>query len=131
MKKKITITFTLCLIVSAFVYFGIIRRGFSYYTGIGTPYSYFAAKKASNDSILVFYDQSLSDPMFYINDDSLRLKYGFACKYGGTNVSYHVIKWYNSIIKKKLLWRIGNVKWTEYQHKLDSMNKKAAKEFFR
>lgn len=104
------------------VYFGVVRSGFSYFTGLGTPYSYFQAKKATRDSILIFYEQDLIRPIVAINTDSLQLAYGFRTEYGGREVSYSVMGLYNSTIQKELLRRLGK-RWDEYLLKVDSMQR--------
>jgi hypothetical protein len=105
------------------VYFGFVRNGFAILTGIGTPYSYFEAQKATKNRTLIFYEQELINPLSpYINYDSLQRLYGFKWEYGGTEVSYSVIKLYNSIIEKELRHRLGK-RWDEYQQKINSLSK--------
>jgi len=121
MKKKIVIVF-LILIVFFIGYFGVIKHGFTYYTGIGTKYSYLEAKEASNDSILTIYLQNLYEYILIPEQDSLDLKYGFRTMYVEDNVSISVIMLYNAVIKKELKRRLGP-KWDEYLFKLDSLYK--------
>jgi hypothetical protein len=120
MKKVIRIA-AIAIVLIITIYYGILRDGFRYFTGIGTPYSYFQAQKAKHDSILVFYEQDLADPVYIINIDSLNLKYGFKDEFGGLKVSYSVMELYNSIIRKELMRRLGKNGWDEYQSKLDSL----------
>ncbi len=119
MKKVIKIIILIVILIPV-VYYGVIRNGFSYFTGIGTPYSYFHAQKATHDSILVFYEQDLIYPAVFINYDSLGLAYGFKTKYCGSEVSHSVMNLYNSTIQKELVHRLGK-KWDEYRFKVDSM----------
>ncbi len=127
--RKIVIAI-LILVLLIVYYFGFVRKGLCYYTGIGTSYSYFQAQEAKHDSILVLYRQELISRMCYINDDSLRLQYGFAWKFGGIEVSYSVIQLYNSVIEKELLRRLGEDKWNEYLFKLDSMEKRVNRIYY-
>lgn len=121
MKKRISIVF-LVLIVFFLGYFGVFRHGFSYYTGIGTEYSYFKAKKSLNDSILTIYRQNLYEYILIPEQDSLDNNYGFRTMFVKDNVSISVIMLYNSVIKKELKRRLGS-KWNEYLFKLDSLQK--------
>ena len=126
--KKIIKTSLLIIVLILIVYFGFVLKGVSILTGIGTPYSYFEAKKAIKKETLIFYEQELVHPFPpYINYDSLQLLYGFKWEYGGTEVSYSVIKLYNSIIEKELRRRLGK-RWDEYQSKVDSISKKKGNE---
>jgi hypothetical protein len=122
MKKNIRI-FIAIIISLIIVYLGLIKKGVRYFTGIGTPYSYFQAQKAKNDSILILYIQEIEHPMAIINDDSLKLHYGFKEEFGGLEVFSSVLDLYNSIIHKELLRRLGKDKWKEYCIKLDSLQK--------
>jgi hypothetical protein len=119
MKKAIKVIILIVLLIPV-VYYGVIRKGFSYFTGIGTPYSYFKAQKATHDSILIFYEDCLIHPVVYINSDSLELAYGFKTEYCGSEVSSYVVSLYNFTIKKELVRRLGK-KWDEYLFKVDSM----------
>ena len=119
---KIKISFLLAAII-LILYVGIIRNGFTILTGIGTPYSYFEAQKAKHENVLTFYTQVLDHSSPYLNSDSLDLQYGFRWKYGGTEVSYPVIKLYNSVIEKELHCRLGK-RWYEYQSKVELISKK-------
>lgn len=119
MKKAIKIIILIVILIPV-VYYGVVRNGFSYFTGIGTPYSYFHAQKATHDSILVFYEQELIYPAVYINYDSLELAYGFKTEYSGSEVSSSVMNLYNSTIRKELVRRLGK-RWNEYLFKVDSM----------
>jgi hypothetical protein len=120
MKKNIRI-FIAIIISLIIIYLGLIKNGFRYFTGIGTPYSYFQAQKAKNDSILILYIQEIEHPMVIINDDSLKLHYGFKEEFGGLEVFSSVLDLYNSVIHKELLRRLGKDKWKEYRTKLDSL----------
>ena len=120
MKKLILIV--LCSLVFIFVvYFGIIKNGFSYFTGFGTEYSYFKAKAATKDSILTIYSVGLDEYIVNpINSDSVMLLYGFRSKNAGHVVSYSVMKLYNSIIQEEIEKRLGK-RWDEYLFKVDSL----------
>jgi len=124
MKKYIK-PIVYCSFLFLLLYFGIFRKGFSYYTGIGTSYSYFAAQKAIRDSsVLVYYSQGLVHHVYSGNIDSLQKEYGFSNKDGVTEVSSIVLKIYNLEINKAIHKRLGEIKWKEYQFKRDSMAKK-------
>ena len=127
MKKILIITVT-ALFLGVIFYFGIVRSGFTYYTGIGTPYSYFAAKKASHDSLLIVYDFDHCRYIYCGNTDSLRRIYGFTVKVCYSNISPYVLRKYNFVIEQEIKKRIGIKKWSEYEHKKDSMFNKAFKE---
>ena len=129
MKKGIQISILISILFLV-VYYGIIRKGFSYFTGFGTPYSYFEAEKATHDSVLILYEQELTHPFFNVNTDSLQLSYGFESKYGGIEVSGFIIQSYNSIIKKELHRRLGK-RWNEYLFKNDSLQMKNGLEIVR
>ena len=122
--KKIIKTSLLIIVLILIVYFGFVLKGVSILTWIGTPYSYFEAKKAIKKETLIFYEQELVHPFPpYINYDSLQLLYGFKWVYGGNEVSYPVIKLYNSVIEKELHCRLGK-RWDEYQSKVELISKK-------
>ncbi|MDD4991610.1 MAG: hypothetical protein PHR83_05180 [Paludibacter sp.] len=121
MKKAIRIIIFITILLPI-IYYGFIREGFSYFTGIGTPFSYFQAQKATHREILIFYEQDLVDPIVSINIDSIQLAYGFKTEFGGNEVSNSVLKLYNSTIQKELYRRLGK-KWDEYLFKIDSMQK--------
>jgi len=122
MKKILIITVT-ALFLGVIIYFGIIRGGFTYYTGIGTPYNYFAAKKASHDSLLILYDLP-HDVLYTGNLDSLSKHYGFIGKTCYSDLYPHVLNVYDAVIKKEIHKRLGETKWKEYLYKRDSMEKK-------
>ena len=71
MKKGIQISILISILFLV-VYYGIIRKGFSYFTGFGTPYSYFEAEKATHDSVLILYEQELTHPFFNVNTDKIQ-----------------------------------------------------------
>jgi len=121
MKKTIKII-TCIIVLLLLIYYGFICGGFSYFTGIGTPFSYFQAKKATHNDLLIFYEQGEYRPSVFINIDSIQLVYGFKTEFGGNEVSNSVMKLYNSTIQKELLRRLGK-KWDEYLFKVDSMQK--------
>lgn len=127
--KKISIIMSIVLLLFVVIYLGIIRSGFSYYTGIGTPYNYFAARKATHDGLLVMYSFS-HDELYVGNIDSLEKLYGFTVKTCYSNISPYVLNMYNTIIKKEIHKRIGKVKWEEYIQKRDSLQKKYLFEFY-
>jgi hypothetical protein len=122
MKKTLKLIAVLVLLVLGF-YFVIILNGLSIITGFGTPYSYFEAQKATKNDILILYEQELTHPTSTYNYDSLELSYGFKWEYGGSKVSYPVIRLYNSVIENELHRRLGS-RWSEYQSKIDSISKK-------
>ncbi|MDR0811922.1 MAG: hypothetical protein LBN23_06610 [Paludibacter sp.] len=119
--KKIIIISISALMLIAIIYVGIVKDGFRYFTGIGTPYSYFQAQKAKNDSILIVYMQNLEYYVCYVNYDSLRLQYGFKEEFGGLEVSSSILHLYNSVIYKEIECRLGEDKLKEYGFKLDSL----------
>jgi hypothetical protein len=100
MKKILIISFT-ALFLGVIIYFGIIRGGFTYYTGIGTPYNYFAAKKASHDSLIIIYDLP-HDVLHAGNLDSLSKQYGFIGKTCYSDLSPYVLNVYDAVIKKEI-----------------------------
>ena len=130
MKIKAMIAFVLAIILIAFMYLGIIKKGFFYFTGISTPYSYFQARIVSKDSILTFIEPVLDQPMVHINIDSLQHIYGFTSKFGGYEVSNSVIKLYNSVILDELMQKLGEKKWNEYLWKVDSLESIAMKRIY-
>ena len=117
---KLTRIAILLLFVLIILDFGYIHNKFTILTGLGTPYSYFEAHKAKQDSILTFYSQVLDYSFINGNFDSLQLIYGFRWVYGGTQVSSEVIELYNSVIEKELHRRLG-IRWNEYLLKVDSI----------
>jgi hypothetical protein len=129
MRKKIILTSIFVLFITAVIYLGFIKKGFVYFTGISTPYSYFQAKVAVKNKHLIMYEQDLISCFGYYNGDSLMNCYGFSLEYGGYGVSYSVIKLYNSVILDELIRRLGEKKWNEYQFKADSLSNIAMKEF--
>jgi len=128
MKKKIIISLVL-LIFGGIIYFGVTLGIFSYFTGLGTPYSYFQAKKNTKYGLLILYEQGLDGTIVnYINSDSIRLLYGFKYVHGGNEVSSSVIDLYNSVIEKEIHLRLGDTKWNEYLFKIDSIQRKKNRE---
>ncbi len=119
MKKAIRIAILIVILLPV-VYYGVIRDGFRYFTGIGTPYSYFQAQKAKHDSVLVIYEHALIHPIGCANCDSLRLAYGFKTEHCNGYVSDPVLNLYNSVIEKELIHRLGK-RWDEYLFKVDSI----------
>jgi hypothetical protein len=130
MKKKVILTFLFASFLTALIYLGFIKKGFIYFTGISTPFSYFQARIAKNNKTLIFYYDDLPQNMVSINNDSLQKCYGFSEEYGGGKVSYSVLKLYNSVILDELIHRIGEKKWNEYQIKSDSLTNIAIKKFY-
>jgi hypothetical protein len=122
MRKKAILTFLLVIFLIAVIYLGFIKKGFIYFTGISTPYSYFQAGIAKNNKNLIFYDQNLPSCLASFNLDSLQKCYGFSREFGGWEVSTLVMKLYNSVIYDELIRRIGEKKWNEYQWKVDSLS---------
>jgi hypothetical protein len=126
MKKVIKIA-AIAIVLIITIYYGIFRDGFRYFTGLGTPYSFFQAQKAKHDSILIFYEQDLVYPLYVEGGDSLKLEYGFKYEYSELEVSYSVMDLYNSVIRKELMRRLGESGWNEYLSKMDSLSEKAEK----
>ncbi len=117
------------LVLCLLLYIGVFKHGFSYFTGIGTPYSYFQAKKSCHDSILTFYKPGLDgSPVpgnMDLSKDSLFRIYGFKWENDPIpEAADFVFDLYNSVIKKELLRRLGQKKWNEYEYKLDSIDKR-------
>ena len=131
MRKKLIISVAIAVIIAAIIYTGFVKKGFIYYTGIATPYSYFQAKAATNDSILSFIQQTEGHPFAYVNIDSLALLYGFKWKTGSWEVSYSVNERYNSVIYNEMISRIGEKRWKEFQYKSDSMSDSASAIFIK
>lgn len=129
MIKKVILAFLLAIFLLAVIYLGFTKKGFVYFTGISTPYSYFQARHDRNYKTLTFYEQDLIQSVAYINMDSIQYHYGFQTEFGGWEVSYSVMKLYNSVIFDELMQRIGEKKWNEYQWIVDSLSNIALKEF--
>jgi hypothetical protein len=129
MRKKNVLAVLLIMILIAVVYLGFIKKGFAYFTGISTPYSYFQARHDRSNKTLTFYEQDLIQSVAYIYMDSIQHHYGFQTEFGGWEVSYSVMKLYNSVILDELKHRIGENKWNEYQFKVDSLSKAALRKF--
>jgi hypothetical protein len=129
MIKKIILASLLAVLLLAVIYLGFIKKGFVYFTGISTPYSYFQARNDRNNKTLTFYEQDLIQSVAYINLDSIQLHYGFKTEFGGWDVSYSVMKLYNSVIFDELMQRLGEKKWNECQWKVDSLSTIAIKNF--
>lgn len=129
MIKKTILTVLLAIVLFAVIYFGFIKKGFVYFTGISTPYSYFQARHERKNKSLTFFEQDLIHSTVYINMDSIQQQYGFKTEFGGLEVSYSVMKLYNSVIFGELMQRLGEKKWNEYEWKVDSLTNVALKEF--
>ena len=130
-RNKIIKVILLAILLIAIVYFGIYKKGIVYFTGLTTSYSYFQARSDRNKIPLTFYEQTLPYYIAPINSDSLQNCYGFRVEYGGLEVSYYVLKFYNSVIQDELIRRIGEKKWKEYQYKSDSLSDSAFARFKR
>lgn len=129
MIKKVILASLLAIFLLAVFYLGFVKKGFVYFTGISTPYSYFQARNDRNNTTLTLYEQDLIHPAVSINIDSIQRLYGFKTEFGGWEVSYSVMKLYNSVIFDELMKRLGEKKWNEYQWKVDSLSDIAMKEF--
>ena len=129
MIYKVILVSLLTLFLLAVIYLGFIKKGFVYFTGISTPYSYFQARNDRNNNTLIFYEQNLAHPFVAINIDSLQHQYGFTTEIGGWKVSYSVMKLYNPVIFDELMNRIGEKKWNVYRIKVDSLSTAALKKF--
>lgn len=130
-RNKIIMVALVSILLIALIYLGVYKKGFVYFTGLTTPYSYFHARSDRNEIPLIFYEQTLPYYIAPINSDSLQNCYGFRVKYGGLEVSYYVLKLYNSVIQDELIRRIGEKRWKEYQYKSDSLSDSAFARFKR
>ena len=126
MKKKIIIFTGISFLVLIIFYINTIR----FYTGIGTSYNFFNATKNKNKEILIFYFGGGGFPFVYVNLDSIQKKYGFKYERTRENVNFKILDYYNNIIQKELIRRIGIVGWNNYQKKQDSIYRAEAKKIY-
>ena len=129
MKKKVFLFLLIIVITLIVINFKLVKKVFSYYSGIGTPYCYFEAKKHCNDTLLVYYYQGeffdLSTPAI----DSLQRCYGFSGEYPNEVVAHYIIDFYNSIVFQEIKHRVGENKWKEYKFREDSICKSVVERY--
>ncbi len=129
MRKRIFSAILLRSLAISVPYLVFVKKGFVYFTGISTPYSYFQARNVKKQTNLILYYQYMQCCIGYFNPDSLQKCYGFSWEHGGGEVSSTVIKLYNSVIFDELIHRISAKKWNEYLYKLDSLSNVSRKKF--